>query len=248
MTIRLEERYHDFMYGLNRELYGSVRSALNTQEPLPSLDTSYQKIREQESLWKASDNTVGNVFVAFSLRSNPRMGNYVDKSKLWCNHCKKQGHDSPTYFLKVGYLEWWETRNRRGARSGAATSIHRGAALHAVVAECGLLGGRPAGFPMVPNHKLGKSTNEYLADGEQYCRLVGRFLYLSYTRPDLAYAVHLLSQFLQKPRQDHWDAALWVVRYLKNGPGQGILLRSDSDFYNYARCDNCCNNSFTSFS
>ncbi|GAA0163569.1 hypothetical protein LIER_19400 [Lithospermum erythrorhizon] len=125
MTMRLEERYHDFIYGLNRELYGSVRSALNTQEPLPSLDTTYHKIREEESLRKASDTTVGDEFVAFSLRSNPRMGDYVDKSKLWCNHCKKQGHDSTTCFLIIGYPEWWETRNSRGARSGEATSTNR---------------------------------------------------------------------------------------------------------------------------
>ncbi|GAA0169604.1 hypothetical protein LIER_24050 [Lithospermum erythrorhizon] len=56
-----------------------------------------------------------------------------------------------------------------------------------IIAECGLLGGRPIGFPMEPNHKLGESTSESLADDERYRCLVGLLLYLSYTRPDLAY-------------------------------------------------------------
>lgn len=32
------------------------------------------------------------------------------------------------------------------------------------------------------------------------------------------------------PREDHWEATLRVVRYLKGNPGPGILLHSDSDF------------------
>ncbi|GAA0152789.1 hypothetical protein LIER_37560 [Lithospermum erythrorhizon] len=40
-----------------------------------------------------------------------------------------------------------------------------------IIEKCGLLGGRHVDFPMVPNHKLGESTSEYLADGEQFRRL-----------------------------------------------------------------------------
>ncbi|GAA0172552.1 hypothetical protein LIER_26357 [Lithospermum erythrorhizon] len=36
-------------------------------------------------------------------------------------------------------------------------------------------------------------------------------------------------QFLHEPRQDHWTAALHVVKYLKGFPGQGILLRTNYD-------------------
>ena len=42
---------------------------------------------------------------------------------------------------------------------------------------------------------------------------------------------------MQSPRVDHWEAALHVVRYLKGHPGQGILLRSDSDLCLHAWCD-----------
>ncbi|GAA0148850.1 hypothetical protein LIER_08180 [Lithospermum erythrorhizon] len=41
--------------------------------------------------------------------------------------------------------------------------------------------------------------------------------------------LHVLSQFLHAPRQDHWTAALRVVKYLKGCQGQGILLSANSD-------------------
>ncbi|GAA0152482.1 hypothetical protein LIER_10954 [Lithospermum erythrorhizon] len=113
INMSLEERYNNCMYGLNRELYGTIWSALNTQDPLTSLDTAYQKIREEESMRKATDTSLGTELVALSLRSGTRLLNYGEKSKLSCIHCMKQGHDITTCFLKVGYPKWWETRHQR---------------------------------------------------------------------------------------------------------------------------------------
>ena len=80
---------------------------------------------------------------------------------------------------------------------------------------------------MEPNHKLALSISPLLEIVEQYRRLVGRLIYSSFTRPDLAFSVHVLSQFLHAPRRDHWDAAVHVVHYLKGCSRQGILLHSD---------------------
>ncbi|XP_021758525.1 uncharacterized protein LOC110723478 [Chenopodium quinoa] len=101
----------------------------------------------------------------------------------------------------------------------------------------GLLGARPAGNPIEHNHTLAKLESPLISDPEIYRRLVGRLIYLSFTRPYLAYAVHILSQFMQQPRQDHWEAALRTVRYLKGCPGQGILLSSDCDLHITGWCD-----------
>ena len=87
------------------------------------------------------------------------------------------------------------------------------------------------------NHHLGRANGALFKDLESYRRLVGRLIYLVVTRPDLAYAVHILSQFLNEPRQEHWDGALRVVRYLKGTLGQGILLHSDSDLSLTGWCD-----------
>lgn len=76
-----------------------------------------------------------------------------------------------------------------------------------------------------------------LTDLTPYRRLLGRLIYLGVTRPDLAFSVHVLAQFMQTPRQDHWLAALRVVKYLKSDPDQGILLRSNANFQILGWCD-----------
>lgn len=106
-----------------------------------------------------------------------------------------------------------------------------------IVSETGLLGSRPAIFPIEQNHHLALASGPRLADPEKYRRLVGRLIYLTITRPELAYSVHILAQFMQQPRCEHWDAALRVVRYLKGCPGQGIFLRAQNSLQVSAFCD-----------
>ncbi|KAH9697023.1 hypothetical protein KPL71_023424 [Citrus sinensis] len=84
-----------------------------------------------------------------------------------------------------------------------------------IISEDGLLGAKPAPFPLEPNHQLALAEGPYFSDPAKYQRLVGRLIYLSAARPKLSYSVHLLSQFMQQPWERHWEAALPVVHYLK---------------------------------
>ncbi|XP_074266172.1 uncharacterized protein LOC141588638 [Silene latifolia] len=106
-----------------------------------------------------------------------------------------------------------------------------------ILTEAGLIGSKPNNIPMEPNHHLASTKSPPLTDPQPYRRLVGRLVYLTITRPELTYSVHILAQFMHAPRVDHWQAALQVVRYLKSSPGQGILLRSDNDLRLHAYCD-----------
>ncbi|XP_047270365.1 secreted RxLR effector protein 161-like [Capsicum annuum] len=57
------------------------------------------------------------------------------------------------------------------------------------------------------------------------------------TRPDIAYCVQTLSQFLQQPKKCHMDAAIRVVRYIKKEPSLGVLLSSQVKNEVTAYCD-----------
>ncbi|GAA0149845.1 transmembrane signal receptor [Lithospermum erythrorhizon] len=87
-----------------------------------------------------------------------------------------------------------------------------------IISEAGLLGCKPVGFLMEQNQQLASSSSAMLKDSESYRRSVGHLLYLSFTRPDFLFAVHVLSQFLHQPCQDHWSAARRVFKYLKGCP------------------------------
>ncbi|CAL9026065.1 unnamed protein product [Prunus brigantina] len=91
-------------------------------------------------------------------------------------------------------------------------------------------------FPMEKGLKL-SDKGELLKDPAHYRRLVGRLIYLTITRPDITYSVHVLSRFMHAPRKPHMEAALRILRYLKKSPGQGILLSSQNDLTLRAFCD-----------
>lgn len=57
--------------------------------------------------------------------------------------------------------------------------------------------------------------------------MVGKLIYLSHTRPDITYAVNVVSQFMHDPRKPHMDAVERILRYLKSTPGKGILFSNN---------------------
>lgn len=91
-----------------------------------------------------------------------------------------------------------------------------------------MLGCRPIDIPIEPNQKLGEDTNGVPVNKERYQRLVGRLIYLSHTRPDIAYSVSVVSQFMHAPRETHMDAVYRILRYLKSAPAKGLLFSQNN--------------------
>ena len=79
---------------------------------------------------------------------------------------------------------------------------------------------------MDPNLKLSSEFGEPLSDAAQYQRLVGRLIYLTHTRPDISFAVSVVSQFMHAPRTSHLEAVHHILRYLKTCPGLGLFYAS----------------------
>lgn len=90
---------------------------------------------------------------------------------------------------------------------------------------------------MEPNNKLAKSISPLFDMPDCYCCLIGKLIYLTLTRPELVYVVHTIAKFMHPPRTDHWDCALRVIRYLRDSPSQGILLRANSPLLLTAYCN-----------
>ena len=71
--------------------------------------------------------------------------------------------------------------------------------------------------PLGPLSKT-HSPDYSLADATTYRKLVGKLNYLTNTRPDIAFVVQYLSQFLQAPTKSHMTAAFHTLRYIKRDP------------------------------
>ncbi|KAB2617626.1 hypothetical protein D8674_013495 [Pyrus ussuriensis x Pyrus communis] len=77
--------------------------------------------------------------------------------------------------------------------------------------ETGMMGCKPVDTPIVEKHHLCLDPNQKSVDKGRYQRLVGRLLYLAHTRPDIAYAVSVVSQFMHSPSEDHMAAVMRSV-------------------------------------
>ncbi|KAJ9562057.1 hypothetical protein OSB04_007217 [Centaurea solstitialis] len=67
-----------------------------------------------------------------------------------------------------------------------------------------------------------------LSDPSLYRTIVGSLVYLTVTCPDIAHAVHVVSQFVTAPTTVHWGAVLRILRYLRGTQFQSLLFPSTS--------------------
>ena len=82
-----------------------------------------------------------------------------------------------------------------------------------------MLGAAAIDTPMKQGLQL-FDKSDLLKDPGHYRRLVGRLIYLTISRPDIAYSVHVLSKFMHQPCKFHMESTLHVVRYLRTHLGK----------------------------
>eukprot|EP00253_Pinus_taeda_P010100 PITA_10100 len=93
--------------------------------------------------------------------------------------------------------------------------------------------------PTVMGLKLRKEDNNKDFDPSLYKSIVGSLMYLTATRPDIMYAVSLISRFMERPKEAHWQAAKRILRYVKGTKKFGILytISECSDLVGYTDSD-----------
>ena len=92
--------------------------------------------------------------------------------------------------------------------------------------ETGLLGCKPVGTLMVPNLRLQPASVDKVVNRDQDQRLVGRLIYLSHTRPIIAFAVSVVSQYMHSLGEEHFEVVYQILKYLKRKLGKGLLFEN----------------------
>ena len=79
--------------------------------------------------------------------------------------------------------------------------------------------------PIVPGFKLMKDEGGVEIDSTLYKQIVGSLMYLTATRPNMMYVISLISRFMERPIEQHLQAAKRVLRYLKGTVSFGLFYR-----------------------
>ena len=147
----------------------------------------------------------------------------------------------------LGELGWILGIRVKRDRVAKTISLSQAAYIDLVVKRFNLVSAPPLKVPIDPNAQISTAqspvTEEQLNDMRNvpYREAVGSLMYAAIgTRPDIAFAVTLLSQYLQNPGRAHWEQAKRAIRYLKGtrdcelvfGPNGGVEGFSDANWGN----------------
>jgi hypothetical protein len=94
--------------------------------------------------------------------------------------------------------------------------------------ETGMSECKPAATPMESDLKSWEKIEGVPVDKGRYQRLVGKLIYLAHTRPDISFAVGVVSQFMHDPCVYHLEAVMRILRYLKGTVGEGLWFRKST--------------------
>jgi hypothetical protein len=88
---------------------------------------------------------------------------------------------------------------------------------------------KAAETPIAAGTRLSKQDTGPAVDSTLYKQMVGSFMYLTTTRPDLMYAVSLISRFMESPKDSHWKVGKIILRYVAGTAGYGLWYTRTSD-------------------
>jgi hypothetical protein len=111
------------------------------------------------------------------------------------------------------------------------TKIHQTEYIEKLLTRFGMNDANPVTTPLDPNVNLTRPDPkaEVLSD-VPYRELVGSLQYAATgTRPDICFAVSLLSRYLDKPEQRHWSAGKRILRYLAGTRSMGIVFDGSAE-------------------
>ena len=85
---------------------------------------------------------------------------------------------------------------------------------------------KPMSTPLSTSEKLSAYEGVPLSseDSTRYRSIVGALQYLTLTRPDIAFSVNKVCQFLHSPTDVHWAAVKRILRYLKQDTKVGLKI------------------------
>ncbi|GJZ83974.1 putative RNA-directed DNA polymerase [Tanacetum coccineum] len=94
--------------------------------------------------------------------------------------------------------------------------------------SAGLSNYNPVSSPMVTSSSLSFDDSTAFSNPVKYRQIVGSLQYVTLSRPNIAFAVNKVCQYMHAPTENHWSAVKWILRYLHGTVEHGMLIRRSS--------------------
>nr|GEX82324.1 hypothetical protein [Tanacetum cinerariifolium] len=88
----------------------------------------------------------------------------------------------------------------------------------------------PVGTPMEIKDKLDLDQNGTPVDATKYRSMIGAFMYLTSSRPDIVHTTCLCARYQAKPTEKHLKEVKMIFRYLRGTINTGLWYMKDSGF------------------
>ncbi|GJU88848.1 putative RNA-directed DNA polymerase [Tanacetum coccineum] len=82
--------------------------------------------------------------------------------------------------------------------------------------------------PMVTSSSLSIDDSTAFSNPVKYRQVVGSLQYVTLSRPDIAFVVNKVCQYMHAPTENHWSAVKRILRYLHGTVEHGMLIRRSS--------------------
>ncbi|KAI3787777.1 hypothetical protein L2E82_00197 [Cichorium intybus] len=93
-----------------------------------------------------------------------------------------------------------------------------------IIERAGLSSCKPAQTPVDVNGKLSATEGDPMDNPTLYRSLAGALQYLTFTRPDITYAVQQVCMFMHAPRTPHFNALKRILRYVQGTLSFGLHM------------------------
>uniref|UniRef100_A0A803LRV9 Uncharacterized protein n=1 Tax=Chenopodium quinoa TaxID=63459 RepID=A0A803LRV9_CHEQI len=220
------------VYEEETETNNSAREESNSEEMRISSRQTKAPVWHKDYKVGATTLSYANAIRKFA--DTPASENYFWSSMEMI--CEEERYLNSQFKMKdMGELKYF--LGIEADRSDAGIFLSQRKYVMDILQEYNMKGCKPLRLPMDVHHKLTHNTGTPLTQPEKYQRLIRKLIYLTITRPDIAFTVHTLSQFMHSPTYVHYQAAIRVLRYFSGSRSQGILLAADSAVELKAYCD-----------
>jgi len=106
-----------------------------------------------------------------------------------------------------------------------------------MLSKYGMADWKPISVPLDQNGKVSIYAGCVLEDPTMYMKMVGSLIYITISRPDLSYAVELVSQYMQVLRKPHLDCVRHILRYLRAIVDYALFYAADVPLHVYGYTD-----------